>query len=100
MRLLTLVLLLIAGGCALPLDGGCINETRNLSLGGTLELTASAGGTGTALVSLHEARHYRTKQTSDEEFLWSVRASGLDRSTVSAVHVHERETNRLLFQIP
>jgi len=100
MRLLTLVLMVIAGGCALPLDGGCINETRNLSLGGTLEPTASAGSAGTALVSLHEARHYRTQQTSGEEFLWSVRASGIDRSTVSAVHMHERETNRLLFQIP
>jgi hypothetical protein len=101
MRVLTIVPLLIAAGCALPLDGGCINETRNLSSGGTLEPTSSPGtSTGTALVVLHEARDYRTKQTSGEEFLWSVRAPGIDRSTVSAVHVHERDTDRLLFQIP
>ncbi len=101
MRFLTIVLLVIAAGCEHPLGGGCINETRNLSLGGTLEPTASTETiTGTVLVSLHEARHYRTRQTSGEDFLWSVRASGIDRSTVSAVHVHERDTNRLLFQIP
>ena len=82
-----------AAGCALPLDGGCLDETRNLSLAGSLE-------SGTAQVTLHEARHHRTKQTSAEEFLWSVRASAVDRSTVSAVHVHERDTDRLLFALP
>jgi hypothetical protein len=65
-------------------------------------LTTAPTGTitGTAGVSLNEARHYLTKQTSDENFLWSVRASGIDRSTVAAVHVHERDTNLLLFQSP
>ena len=101
MHVLTVVLLMIAAGCDHPFSGGCINEARNLALGGTLEPTVPTGTmTGTATVSLHEARHYRTKQTADEDFLWSVRATGIDRSTVSAVHVHERDTNRLLFQIP
>ena len=101
MHVLAIVLLMIAAGCELPFGGGCLNETRNLSLSGALEPTTSAGAvTGTAGVSLHEARHYRTRQTSEEHFLWSVRASGIDRSTVSAVHVHERGTDRLLFVIP
>lgn len=100
-RALTVVLLVTAAGCALPLDAGCINETRNLSLEGALQPTDSTmTSSGTALISLHEARNYRTKHTSDEDFLWSVRASGIDRSAVSAVHVHERDTNRLLFQLP
>ena len=93
-RALMMSLLVIAGGCALPLDGRCLDETRNLSLVGAL------GSAGTATVALHEARHHRTQQTSAEEFLWSVRSSGIDRSTVSAVHVHERDTGRLLFAIP
>ena len=101
MRVLTFVLLVIAAGCEHPLGGGCINETRNLSVAGALEPAASTEPiTGTAAVSVHEARHYLTKHTSEQNFLWSVRASGIDRSTVSAVHVHERDTNRLLFQIP
>jgi hypothetical protein len=100
-RVLTVVLLVIAAGCELPFGGGCLDETRNLSLGGTLSpLVPTAAITGTAAVSLHEARHHRTRQTSAEDFLWSVRASGIDRSTVSALHVHERDTDRLLFQIP
>ena len=100
-RWLPFLLLAITAGCALPLDGSCINETRNLSLSGDLEPTGSAGtGSGAALISLHEARDYQTKRTSEEHFLWSVRASGIDRSAVTAVHVHERDTNRLLFQLP
>ena len=101
MRVLTIALLVIAAGCENPFGGGCINETRNLSAAGALEPIAPSGTiTGIAAVSLFEARHYRTEQTSEEAFLWSVRASGIDRSTVSAVHVHERDTHRLLFQIP
>ena len=101
MRVLTLLLLVIVAGCELPFGGGCLDEARNLSLAGNLESTGSTGTiTGTAAVSLHEARRHRTKQTTEEDFLWSVRAPGIDRSTVTAVHVHEVDTNRLLFQIP
>ena len=101
MKALTAVLLVIASGCALPLDGSCIDERRALSLEGTLEpTTAAVTGTGTVLVGLQEARNHRTKRTSEQHFNWAVRATGIDRSTVTAVHVHERDTNRLLFQIP
>jgi hypothetical protein len=101
MRVVTILLVLLAGGCALPLDGSCIDERRSLSLEGVLQPAGAAAiGNGTAFLGLIEARNYRTKHTSEENFYWAVRASGFDRSTVSAVHVHERETGRLLFQIP
>lgn len=100
MRCVIVALLLTAAGCANPFSGSCINETRNLSLAGTLEPTAPTGTSGAALISLHEARNFQTKRTALEEFLWSVRAPGFDRSAVSAVHVHERDTDRILFQLP
>ena len=102
MRLLTIVLLGLVAGCRLPFDGMCINERRILYLEGSLESIGPTGtATGTVSITIHEVRNHRTKQERYlEHFSWSVRASGIDPSAVSAVHVHERDTNVVLFQLP
>ena len=95
-----IVLLAFATGCTLPL-GMCIDEARNLSLDGTWEATGSTETIpGSVLVGMHEARNHNTKDTTAQEYFWSIRSSSIDRATVSAVHVHERDTDRLLFEIP
>src|SRR5688572_16288190 len=102
MRVLTIVLLGMVAGCGLLFDGMCINERRILYLDGSLEsIDATGTATGTVSITIHEVRNHRTKQERYlEHFSWSVRASGMDPSAVSAVHVHERDTNLLLFQMP
>lgn len=101
MRILIVVLLGIVAGCSLPFDGMCIHERRILYLEATLESNATATATGTAGITIHEVRNHRTKQDRHfEVFSWSVRSSEINPSAVSAVHVHERDTNLLLFQLP
>ncbi len=80
----------------------CRDETRNLAVRARLisiAATPQAGDTGSAMVSLHEARNAATHTISAREVLWFV-GSGLDRSRVTAVHVHEGQTDRLLLDIP
>ncbi len=95
-----LALLVPAAGCTLPL-GMCIDEARNLSLEGTWEpIGPTEAISGPVLVGRHEAGNHTSKETTAQEFFWGIRSSSIDRATVSAVHVHERDTDRLLFQIP
>lgn len=102
MRVLLIALLGIVTGCGLPFDGMCINERRILYLEGSLESVDPSGtATGTVSITIHEVRNHRTKQERYlEHFSWSVRASGMNPATVSAVHVHERDTDILLFELP
>lgn len=98
---------LLAGWIVLTSCGGtsgpdCQNETR--SLGVTAKLTSFVPGaqptdTGSAHLSLHEARNFETKATAERGLTWFV-GSGLARTGVTAVHVHEQGTDRLLFEIP
>jgi hypothetical protein len=102
MRVLTLLLLVIVAGCRLPFDGMCIDERRILYLEGSLESSDATGAaTGTVSFSVHEVRNHRTKRDRHiEHFSWSVRATGIAPSAVSAVHLHERDTNLVLVELP
>ena len=89
-------------GCIRVSGPDCRDETRNLAVRAQLEsVTAQPqpGDTGSAVFSLHEARNAASRATSAREVLWFV-GSGLERGRVTAVHVHEVGTNRLLFDIP
>ena len=89
-------------GCSLTSGPDCIDETRNLATGAKLSSIAAnplPGDSGSAFLDLHEARSHRTKANSAREVMWFV-GSSLDRSGVTAVHVHEKNTDRLLFTIP
>lgn len=80
----------------------CRDETRNLAVRAhltTVVTPSQPSDTGSAVLSLHEARNAVTNATSAREVLWFV-GSGLDRARVTAVHVHEEQTNRLLLDIP
>jgi hypothetical protein len=80
----------------------CRDETRSLGVTARLESTTAAampGDTGRAQLSLFEARNAGTRSTAAREILWFA-GSGLNRDEVSAVHVHEEGTGRLLFNIP
>jgi hypothetical protein len=80
----------------------CRDETRSLAVSARLLSTlptSAPSDTGRAHVALYEARNFRTKSTAAREILWFV-GSGLNRSEVNAVHVHEEGTGRVLFAIP
>lgn len=102
MRILIVVVLGIVAGCRLPFDGMCIHERRILYLEGTLDSIHAPGTvTGPVSITIHEVRNHRTKQDRYfEHFSWSVRSSDINPTAVSAVHVHERDTDLLLFQLP
>ena len=89
-------------GCSINSGPDCIDETRALAVRAKLASVAAnplPGDSGTAYLDLHEARNHRTKATSARELLWFV-GSSLDRANVTAVHVHEKTTDRLLYTIP
>ena len=97
-----LILALSAGACASLSGPDCIDETRSLSVTARLssvEASAVRGDSGTAQVFLFEARNYKTKRLSARDIMWFA-GSGLDRSAVSGIHIHEKGTDRLLFDIP
>jgi hypothetical protein len=78
----------------------CRDETRSLGASARLVATTPAApDTGRAQLSLYEARNARTKATAAREILWFA-GSSLNRADVTAVHVHEEGTDRLLFTFP
>jgi hypothetical protein len=88
--------LLALAACDVPFVGpDCIDETRSLSV--STQLTVA--GPGIAGFSLSESRNHRSKRTSRRDVTWSVR-SGVPRSTVTAIHVHESGTGHLLVDVP
>jgi hypothetical protein len=89
-------------GCLFTSGPDCIDETRSVSTTARLASVLtdpSPGDSGTANVSLHEARNHRSKAISARELTWFV-GSSLVRAGVTAVHVHEETTDRLLLTIP
>jgi hypothetical protein len=105
-RLLTLCAAADSLSCSIPVLGGgpdCIDETRGFSVDAILStpgVSASESDSRRAHVSLSEARTARSKRTSAQELTWHVRANGLQRSTVTGVHVHARAGGQLLIDIP
>lgn len=98
---LLLAFWLAATGCGVS-GPDCRDETRSVSAATALTSMLAAplaSDTGTASISLHEARNYRSKATSTREIMWFV-SSGLVRSGVTAVHLHEVGSGRLLFTLP
>jgi hypothetical protein len=96
------VVLLGLTGCFRMSGPDCRDETRSLAVTARLISTVPMGAasdTGRAHIALYEARNARTKSTAAREILWFV-GSGLDRADVTAVHVHEEGTGRLLFTVP
>lgn len=99
---LLLAFCLAVTGCFGVSGPDCRDETRSLSATTTFAsmlATPLASDTGTASISLHEARNHRSKATSAREIMWFV-SSGLTRSGVTAVHLHETGSGRLLYTIP
>jgi hypothetical protein len=105
-RLITLCAAAASISCAIPgLTGGpdCIDETRGFSVEATLStpgVSASESDSGKGHLSFLESRNARSKRTSAQELTWHVRANRLQRSTVTAVHVHARDGDQLLIDIP
>ena len=103
MRTLVLAPLCVTLASCLGLSGpDCIDETRGLSV--RAQLTSALpqplpGDTGSAHVSLSEGRNAQSGATSYRDVTRFV-GSGLTRSRVTAIHVHEQGTDRLLFSIP
>ena len=80
----------------------CRDETRSLSADARLSSVvpgSQSGDTAIARFSFYEARNFRTKATAERGATWFV-GSGLARSSVTAVHVHEQTSGRLLFNVP
>ncbi len=97
MRRFFLAIPLLSLGCDVPFVGpDCIDETRSLSV--TAQLLVA--GPGVAGFSLGESRNHRTGRTSRRDVTWSVRSSGVARSSVTAIHVHETGTGILLLDVP
>jgi hypothetical protein len=89
-------------GCNLSSGPDCIDETRGLVVSARLGSVAAnplVSDTGSAQINLFEARNASSKATSARELTWFV-GSGLNRANVTAVHIHELDTDRLLFTIP
>lgn len=94
--------LLALQGCYFLSGPDCVDEHRALSARATLASIASdpsPADTGYAFFGFNESRNHRTKRTTERRVFWHVR-SGLVRSTVTAVHVHETGTGRLVFDVP
>src|SRR5688500_19782703 len=94
----TLAYALALSGCNLSSGPDCINETRGLMVNARLTSTMptpTPADTGTAHVNLFEARNADSKATAARELTWFV-SSGLNRANVTAVRVHEQDTDRLL----
>lgn len=93
---------LAATGCV-PFTGpDCIDETRGLSVHATLTSMLAQplpGDTGRAHLSLLEARNHDSKRTTYQNIGWFV-GSGLVRSRVTAVHVHDSANGRIVLNIP
>jgi hypothetical protein len=93
---------LLAAQCVPFFGPDCIDETRGLSVSARLMATGSPTvprDTGELFLGLLEARNHRSKRTSYRHVTWLV-GSGVPRSTVTAVHVHEKVTDRILFDVP
>ena len=99
MRWIGLFAVLLSG--CLGLTGpDCVNETRFVAVRGALALAGSPADTGTASIDLDEARNHRTKNTASREIMYFVRAPNVDRSQVTAIHVHQKSDDRLFFSVP
>jgi hypothetical protein len=106
-RLVNPVLALLAvcvpiAGCRGWFGPDCKDETRTVIA--SVRLTSMLASplpddTGRASLNLHEARDAVTKSNTARDIMWFA-GSGLDRSRVTAIHVHELDTNRLLFTMP
>ena len=90
----------LLSSCASLGGPDCIDETRFVSVRGALTHAGAPVDSGRASISLDEARNHRSKRTSAREIMWDVRAPGVDRSRVTAIHLHERDGDRLVFSIP
>ena len=96
-RFLLATSLLALAGCDVPFVGpDCVDETRSLSV--TVPLLVA--GPGVAGFSLGESRNHRTGRTTRRGVTWSVRSSGVARSDVTAIHVHEVGTGIFLLDVP
>jgi hypothetical protein len=93
---------LVVARC-IPFSGpDCIDETRGLSVSARLMGTGSPAmprDTGEVSMGVLEARNHRSKRTSRRQVTYIV-GSGVPRSTVTAVHLHEKVTDRVIFDLP
>ncbi len=78
--------LTVLSGCLFP-SGLCDNETRSVSINAVLTAPGAPGTTGTASLLLFEARPGQGSASVEQSVLYAA-ASTLDRTTVSAVHLH------------
>ena len=103
MKKLSLMMAALAlAGCAGTSGPDCRDETRSLSTSAKLvsvEAEALPADTGTAQLSLHEGRDFVSKVTAYRDIMWFA-GSGMDRNSVTAVHIHEQGSDRLLFDVP
>jgi hypothetical protein len=92
----------LSTGC-IPFTGpDCIDENRSLAVAARLTSSSpqpQATDTGSTRFSMSEARNHRSRRTTHQYIIWFV-GSGLVRSNVTAVHLHEQATGRLLFNVP
>ncbi len=83
---LPLVLTAALSGCLFP-SGLCENETRDITINAVLAAPGAGGGTGTATLELFEARKDQGSASVEQSVVFAA-ASTLDRTTVTAVHLH------------
>jgi hypothetical protein len=76
----------VLSGCLFP-SGLCDNETRSVRIDAVLAAPGAPATTGTAGLLLFEARPGPGSASVEQSVLYDA-ASTLDRTTVSAVHLH------------
>jgi hypothetical protein len=94
--------LALSTGCISLSGPDCIDENRSLAVAAQLASTSpdpQPADTGSVHFSFSESRNHRSKRTTWQYMTWFV-GSGLVRSQVTAVHLHEQTTGRLLFNVP
>lgn len=99
---LPLVLTAVLSGCIFP-SGLCVNETRGVVINAVLEAApGTPGNTGTASLSLYEARPDKGAPSAEQSVLFGANST-LDRTTVTAVHLHAgtpTTPGRILYPFP
>ena len=93
---------LLSAQCTALSGPDCIDETRGITVTARLSGTGSPSmpaDTGSVFLGLMESRNHDSKRTSYRNVNWLV-GTGVPRSTVTAVHFHDKASGNIVFTVP